>query len=71
MDYCPVEDPNMAHYKISNRVSHLLIFHLLVFDIIHDAVCLNEMSSRNIDSQHKKYSSIFNCTCNEKMLFMS
>ncbi len=21
-----LEDPNMAHYKISNRVSHLLIF---------------------------------------------
>ncbi len=38
------EDPNMAHYKISNRVSHLLIFYLLVFDIIHDAKCLNKMS---------------------------
>ncbi len=30
-------DPNMAHYKISNRISHLLIFYLLVFDRIHDA----------------------------------
>ncbi len=30
-----LEDPNMAHYKISNRVSHLLIFYLLVFDRIH------------------------------------
>ncbi len=27
-----LEDPNMAHYKISNRVSHLLICYLLVFD---------------------------------------
>ncbi len=49
-----LEDPNMAHYKISNRVSHLLIF-LLVFDRIHDAMCLNKMSrtsSRNIGPQH-------------------
>ncbi len=38
-----LEDPNMAHYKISNRVSHLLIFYLLVFNRIHDAVCLNKM----------------------------
>ncbi len=37
-----LEDPNMAHYKISNRVSHLLIFYLLVFDRIHDAMCLNQ-----------------------------
>ncbi len=36
-----LEDPNMAHYKISNRVSNLLILYLLVFDIIHDAMCLN------------------------------
>ncbi len=36
-----LEDPNMAHYKISNRVSHFLIFYLLVFDRIHDAMCLN------------------------------
>ncbi len=60
-----LEDPNMAHYKISNRVSHLLIFYLLVFDRIHDAMCLNKMSrtsSRNIGPQHQKYSSIFNCT---------
>ncbi len=28
-----LEDPNMAHYKISNRVSHLFIFYILVFDI--------------------------------------
>ncbi len=60
-----LEDPNMAHYKISNRVSHLLILYLLVFDIIHDAMCLNKMSrtsSRNIGPQHHKYSSIFHCT---------
>ncbi len=57
-----LEDPNMAHYKISNRVSHLLIFYMLVFNRIHDAVCLNKMfrtSSRKIGPQHKKYSSIF------------
>ncbi len=59
-----LEDPNMAHYKISNRVSHLLIFYLLVFDRISDAMCLNKMSrtsSRNIVPQHQKYSSIFHC----------
>ncbi len=59
-----LEDPNMAHYKISNRVGHLLIFYLLVFDRIHDAMCLNKMSrtsSRNIGPQHQKYSSIFHC----------
>ncbi len=27
-----LEGSNMAHYKISNGVSHLLIFYLLVFD---------------------------------------
>ncbi len=51
-----LEDPNMVHYKISNRVSHLLIFYLLVFDRIHDAMCLNKMSrtsSRNIGPQHQ------------------
>ncbi len=50
-----LEDPNMTHYKISNRVSHLLIFYLLVFDRIHDAMYLNKMSrtsSRNIGPQH-------------------
>ncbi len=58
-----LEDPNMAHYKISNRVSHF--FYLLVFDRIHDAMCLNKMSrtsSRNIGPQHQKYSSIFHYT---------
>ncbi len=39
-----LEDTNMAHYKISNRVSHSLIFYLLVFDRSHDAMCLNKMS---------------------------
>ncbi len=50
-----LEDPNMAHYKISNRVRNLLILYLLVFDRIHDAMCLNKMSrtsSRNIGPQH-------------------
>ncbi len=52
-----LEDPNMAHYMISNRVSHLLIFYLFVFDRIHDAMWLNKMScisSRNIGPQYKK-----------------
>ncbi len=60
-----LEDPNMAHYKISNRVCHLLIFYLLVFDRIHDVMHLNKMSrnsSRNIGQQHKKYSGIFHWT---------
>ncbi len=35
-----LEDPNMPNCKISNRVSHFLIFYLLVFDRIHDAMCL-------------------------------
>ncbi len=58
-----LEDPNMAPYKISNRVSHLLIVYLLVFDRIHDAMCLNKMSISNINigPQHKEYSSIFHC----------
>ncbi len=50
-----LEDPNMAHYKISNRVSHLLIFYLFVFDRIHDVMSLNKMSrtsSRNIGTQN-------------------
>ncbi len=48
------------------RVSHLFyFFYLMVFDRIHDAMCLSKMSrtsSRNIDPHHKKYSSIFHCT---------
>ncbi len=56
-----LEDPNMAHYKISNRVSHFLIFYLLVFDRISDAMCLNAMSrtsSRNffVTSDHRSQS---------------
>ncbi len=50
-----LEDPNMAHYKISNRVGHLLIFYLFVFDRIHDVMSLNKMSrtsSRNIGTQN-------------------
>ncbi len=53
-----LEDPNMANYKIYNRVRHLLICYLLLFDRIHDGMCLN----RDIGPQHQKYSSIFNCT---------
>ncbi len=40
-------------------------FYLLVFDRIHDAMCLNKMSrtsNRTISPQHQKYSSIFHCT---------
>ncbi len=47
---------------------------LLVFDRIHDAMCLNKMSrtsSRNIGPQHKKYSSIFHCTHLECLLLKS
>ncbi len=42
-----------------------LFFYLLVFDRIHDVMCLNKMSrtsSRNIGPKRQKYSSIFNCT---------
>ncbi len=59
-----LEDPNMAHYKISISQS-LIIFNLLVFDRIHDATYLSKMSRtsrRNIGPQHQKYSSIFHCT---------
>ncbi len=42
-----LEDPNMAHYKISNRVSHFLIFYLLVFDRISDSMCLNRHCYKN------------------------
>ncbi len=56
-----LEDPNMVHYKISNRVCHLLVFYLSVFDRMHDAMRLNNMS-RNIGPQNKKYSSRFHCT---------
>ncbi len=38
-----MEDPNTAQYKISNRGSQILIFYLLVFDRIHDAMHLNKM----------------------------
>ncbi len=50
-----LEDSNMAHNKISNKVSHLFILYLLVLNRIHDAMRLNKMSrtsSRNIGPQH-------------------
>ncbi len=50
-----VEDPNTAQYKISNRGSQVLIFYLLVFDRIHDAMHLNKMfrtSGRKTGPQH-------------------
>ncbi len=43
----------------------LFFFYLLVFDRIHDAMCLNKMSrasSINIGPQHKKNRRIFHCT---------
>ncbi len=64
----------MAHYKISYRVSHLLIFfYLLVFNRIHNAMRLNKMSrtsSRNIGPQHQKYTSIFHCTLGVLFIFL-
>ncbi len=45
--------------------SLVLFFYLLVFDIIHDAMCLSKMSRtyiRNIGPQHKKNNSMFHCT---------
>ncbi len=44
----------MAHYNISNSQS---LFDLMVFDRLHDAMCLNKMyriSSRNIGPLLKK-----------------
>ncbi len=55
LDCVLVEDPNTAHYKISNRGSQVLIFYLLVFDRIHDAMHLNKMfrtSGRKTGPQH-------------------
>ncbi len=42
-----LEDPNKAHYKISNRVSHLLIFYLLVFDRIRAVNRLKKLIAIN------------------------
>ncbi len=36
-----LEDPNMAHYKIFKSQSLIDYFYLLVFDRIHDVMCLN------------------------------
>ncbi len=50
-----MEDPTTAHYKISNRGSQVLIFYLLVFERIHDAMHLNKMfrtSGRKTGPQH-------------------
>ncbi len=60
-----LEDPNMAHYMISNRISHLLIFvsvGILYNPWCHVFIKMSRTSSRNIGPQHKKYSSIFHCT---------
>jgi len=39
-----LEDTNMARYKISSTGCQVLIFYLLVFDRIHDAMYLNKLS---------------------------
>ncbi len=59
-----LEDPNMAHYTISNGKCQSLIYFFICLYLIA-AMCLNKMSStssRNIGPQPQKYSSIFNCT---------
>ncbi len=48
-----MEDPTMAHYKISNRGSQVLIIYLLVFDRIHDAMHLNKMSRTSDRKQNR------------------
>ncbi len=48
-----VEDPNTA--QISNRGSQILMFYLLIFDRIHDAMHLNKIfrtSDRKTSPQH-------------------
>ncbi len=60
-----LEDPNMAHITFLTESVTCWFLYLLLFDRIHDAMCLNKMSrtsSRNIGPQHQKYSYIFNCT---------
>ncbi len=54
----------MVHYEISNRGSQVLIFYLLVFDRIHDAMYLNKMSRTSgtkTGPQHYGSSHIFKC----------
>ncbi len=54
--------PIIRFYKSQSLIDY---FYLLVFDRIHDVMCLNKMSrtsSRNIGPQHQKYSNIFHCT---------
>ncbi len=46
-----VEDPNTAHYKISNRGSQVFDFYLLVFDRIHDAMHLTRCSGPPAEKQ--------------------
>ncbi len=52
LDYCPVGRSKHGHYKISNRVSNLLILYLLVFDRIHDAMCLNDVQDLQQKYRH-------------------
>ncbi len=56
-----MEDPTTAHYMISNKISQVLIFNLLLFDRIHNAMHL-EKRSRNSRQKnratHYKYGSI-------------
>jgi len=36
-----MEDPTTSHYTISSRSRQVLIFYLLIFDRIHDAMYLS------------------------------
>ncbi len=63
--YCQDVHVNRIRLIAQPWSQSLIVFYILVFDRIHDAMCLNKMSrtsSRNIGPQHQKYSSIFNCT---------
>jgi len=46
-----MEDPTIAHYKISSRRRQVLIFYLLIFGRIYDAKYLNKKSR----TSSKKY----------------
>ncbi len=57
-----LEDPNMAHNKISESVTYWLC---ICWYLIESTMCLNKMSrtsSKNIGPQHQKCSSLYHCT---------
>jgi len=51
-----LEDPNMAHYKISSRGCQIWIVYLLVFDRILDALYLNK-KKKSID--HRLFTIVY------------